>query len=469
MEGKGRRRFNAASVAVWAGPIVLLVVVAAFIFAGRSTQEQGTGTRVLVIGLDGLEWDILNPLFDQGKLPNLERMVREGTSGILMSRSITNSPVIWTTIATGKKRERHGITGFFSDEGTGGHTPWVSADRKVAALWNMMGMEDRTVCSLGWWVSWPAEEVNGVVVSAFAPYDPVAYHKRGVHAENPPEGLTYPESLVEEIAPYMVRADSVTHEDLARFVDVDNWNHVMFQFERVGQGVDYVLPWTYATDLSYVQIAEYLLNKRRYDLSMIYIQGTDTVGHRFWSFREESNVLHDTLVRYNLMLEEEATYRRYFGHTIDNYYIFTDELVGRLLALIDENTVVIVCSDHGFGPFLEPEAERWVGHTFAGNHRDDGTIIMWGPGIRKGKHLSDENPPYIWDVTPTILAIMGLPLAVDMDGSPITDAFDARFMQNFRPRFVATYDVNYKAGERPASVPMSAEYEERLRSLGYIQ
>jgi predicted AlkP superfamily phosphohydrolase/phosphomutase len=243
----------------------------------------------------------------------------------------------------------------------------------------------------------------------------------------------------------------------------------MFSLDRVKDGVDYVLPWTYATDLSYVQIAEHMMRGSRYDLAMVYIQGTDTCCHRFWSFRENSSVLHRTLVEYNLLPEEEETYRRYFSETIDRYYEFADELVGRLLACIDKDTVVVVCSDHGFGPWIDDGRERWIGHTFSGSHRNEGSIILWGPGIRRGKRLPDDSPPYIWDVAPTVLALMDLPLAADMPGSPITDSFDSRLRQRYRPDFVASYDVNYKAGERPEMVPMSAEYEERLRSLGYIQ
>jgi predicted AlkP superfamily phosphohydrolase/phosphomutase len=470
MENKKKRQFSIASIGVWLGPVLLIIVVLSLVYTGRSTGSERTGSRVFLIGLDGLEWDIARPLMDEGRMPNLKRLVDEGTAGILMSRPITNSPVIWTTIATGKKREDHGIVGFFTDgQGHEGRTPYTSADRKVAALWNITSMENRSVCALGWWASWPAEEVNGDIVSAFAPYDSRSLFARGVHPDEQVERLTYPPELVDEIKPEMVSIEDITREDMSRIVNIDDWEHPAFLDPRIGDAVDFVLPWTLATDESYVNIAEKLMTENSFDLSMIYIQGTDTMGHRFWSFREDSDRLHNTLERYNLYPEDEEKFREWFGDAIDNYYVLADEFLGRLLNLIDDNTVVIICSDHGFGSYIGAQEPEWIGHSFTGSHRDAGSIVLWGPGIRQGKWLDEENAPHIWDVAPTILAIMGLPLADDMAGQPIMDAFDARFMQDYRPDFVATYDVNYKAGEKPESVPMSEQYEERLRSLGYIQ
>ncbi len=466
------KQVGSTILSAWLVPVLVWGVLVGVLFAWRSGVFEPPRTKVLLIGIDGMEWDIVNPLMEEGRLPNIKRLVDEGTSGVLLSREKTLSPIIWTTIATGKKREEHGIDGFF-DPGrrgsNGERMPLTSADRKVPAIWNILGNLDRTVAVFGWWMTWPAEEVNGVMVSAFSAYDPKSAVRRGVHAGEQVERLTWPESLQNSIAPYMVSVDSVTHDDLARFVDVDDWSHRILNLEKVSDGVDYVLPWTYATDVSYVQVAERLLPADSYDLAMVYIQGTDTCCHRFWSFSEDSDVLHNTLVKYNLLPDEEETYRRYFGEAIERYYEFTDTLVGRLLDCIDNNTVVIVCSDHGFGPYVDQGTPRWSGHTFSGSHTVEGSIILWGPGIRQGRELGASSTPYIWDVAPTILAIMDLPLAQDMAGAPIMDALDARFLQEYSPEFVATYDVDYSAGERPEVVPVSAEYEERLRSLGYIQ
>ena len=471
MRPTGKKKVGSVFITVWLVPIIWGVLLGVLL-AWRNGVFEPPRPRVLLIGIDGLDWEILDPLIEEGRMPNIGRLVADGTGATLMSREKSLSPIIWTTIATGKKRESHGISGFYDEnrrDPEGLRIPLTSADRRVAALWNIMGMQDRTVACLGWWMSWPAEEVNGVQVSAFSSYDRKSTVRRGVHAGEDIERLTWPESLQASIEPYMISVDDVTHEDLDRFLDVEDWDHPMFDLERVDDGVDYVLPWTYATDLSYVQVAEQLFTDETYDLSMVYIQGTDTTCHRFWAFREQSRVLHRILTEYDLMPEEEETYRRYFQNTIDRYYEFADEMVGRLLECVDDNTVVVICSDHGFGPWVDTDVERWSGHTFSGQHRNEGVAIFHGPGIRRGIRLSEQASPYIWDITPTILTLLGLPVAQDMDGTPVMDVLDSKFMRDYNPEFVATYDIDYSAGERPEMVPVSAEYEERLRSLGYIQ
>ncbi|MFH1675473.1 MAG: alkaline phosphatase family protein [bacterium] len=466
-----RKRSAKIGLVVLSFCILIAVIVAVSLTVQKKEEtDSGNRTKVLFVGMDSMNWTVLNPLLEKGKLPNIGRLIDEGVSGPLMSRPITNSPIIWTTIATGKQREEHGITGFFSDgAGEKGSKPYTSADRKVAALWNIMGMRNRTVGCFGWWVTWPAEQVNGVMVSAFTAMNAGLPVSRGIDQNRIINNLTWPEEYFGEIKPLLVSKDSITHEDLAQFVNITDWNHPMFQYKAYAEGVNYVLPWTYSTDLSYVNMAEYCLEKKQLDLTMVYIQGTDSCSHRFWMCRDDVEGLHDNLVRYHLPAEMEKDFRAYFGETIDKYYEFADELIGRLLAQIDDNTVVILCSDHGFGTLEDPWPDGEKEFTLYGGHLDEGSIVIWGPGIRSGKKLKRERMPYIWDVTPTILVIMGLPLAQDMVGTPIWEAFDARFMQDFKAIAVETYDVNFKSGEKPKEIPMDSEYEERLRSLGYIQ
>jgi len=457
------------------GPILVLALLLGFTWVLRSGVLEPPKKKIMLIGVDCLDWDILNPLLERGQCPNLSRLIENGTSGILMSEGETISPVIWTSIATGQPREVHGVVNFFRMDGNKPvlagpemeRIPVTSADRKVPALWNILTMEEKDVACLGWWATWPAEEINGSMVSGFSTYSDKAYVSRGVHAGENVAHLTYPETLNENIQDLMIDVDTVTHEDLDRFLDVDNWNSPIFLKEEMNRGVEYTLPWSYATDTSYINISEYLLDRNEYDLVMTYIQGTDTCSHRFWEFREDQHALSSILHDYDLYPELEGDYRKYFSKALDNYYIYTDALIGRLLKYVDKNTVVILCSDHGFGTFTEET--RGPNTMFSGTHRLEGVVIMSGRGIRKGAKLNDDTPPTIFDITPTILALLELPLAEDMPGMPIFDAFDANLRSDYTPIYVKSYNVNFRAGEMPKTVPMDAEYEERLRSLGYIQ
>ena len=152
--------------------------------------------KVLVIGIDGMSWAVLNRLLPTGKLPNLSSFVAEGAHGRMQNLGETESPIIWTTIATGKLPEQHrifGFTGYFGRHWPvrGRELPWFtglprtarrallrtgmvyrgsvrSFMRKCKALWNMVSDAGRTVGMASWWASHPPEPVSGFNVSDLA-------------------------------------------------------------------------------------------------------------------------------------------------------------------------------------------------------------------------------------------------------------------------------------------------------------
>jgi predicted AlkP superfamily pyrophosphatase or phosphodiesterase len=76
------------------------------------SQSQAARPRVLLIGVNGMEWDILRPLMLQGKLPNLASIIQSGTYGKLRTVSAPNCPRVYTTMFTSTRPEEHGVTGF---------------------------------------------------------------------------------------------------------------------------------------------------------------------------------------------------------------------------------------------------------------------------------------------------------------------------------------------------------------------
>src|SRR5881628_3492824 len=91
--------------------LVLLLGAAAWNCARAGEKPR---TRVLLIGVDAGEWDVLGPLLDEGRCPNFARMRDQGSSGKLRSlEPLTKSPIIWASIATGKVPQKHGILDFF--------------------------------------------------------------------------------------------------------------------------------------------------------------------------------------------------------------------------------------------------------------------------------------------------------------------------------------------------------------------
>ena len=122
--------------------------------------------RVLLIGWDAADWQVIHPLLDAGLMPNLERLVNEGTMGNLASLSPMLSPILWTSIATGKRAYGHGVRGFVEPlPDRSGVRPVGTRTRNCKALWNILAQSERRSVVTGWQVSHPAEPVPGAMVS----------------------------------------------------------------------------------------------------------------------------------------------------------------------------------------------------------------------------------------------------------------------------------------------------------------
>jgi predicted AlkP superfamily phosphohydrolase/phosphomutase len=280
-------------------PAALLTVL---LFLGASAQ----GCRrqpprpvhpppLLVIGIDGGEWKVIHRLWDEGKLPNLKRIAGRGVATTLHT-AYNSSPVIWTTIATGVTPEVHGITDFVVATPRG-DVPVSSVLRKVPALWNMLTRAGQRVAVLGWWASWPAEKVNGVVVSDRALL----------------------EDLDARVSPpsYMPRFQ----QDL-RQADADPG---LFENDEA-QRRDRVM----------ARSAAHLV-RERYDLVLLYFRSTDIVSHNEWKYFEPDG--------FDPIDPRELAEHR---DRVPRVYEAVDQEIGRILAAAPPESNVLVLSDHGF-------------------------------------------------------------------------------------------------------------------------
>jgi len=106
------------------------------------------------------------------KLPSFSALRQQGAWGRLRSLKPLLSPVVWTTIATGRTPLDHHISDFTAlDRATGERVPVTSRMRTVKALWNIFSDQGRTAAVIGWWATWPAESIQGTIVS-----DRLCYH-----------------------------------------------------------------------------------------------------------------------------------------------------------------------------------------------------------------------------------------------------------------------------------------------------
>ncbi|MDE0895830.1 MAG: alkaline phosphatase family protein, partial [Planctomycetota bacterium] len=146
---------------------VLLASMALVALSGCNSDKRPLApvSPVVVIGIDGVDPGVLNELLAAGRVPSFQRFADDGTLGRLGTFAPTWSPVIWTTIATGQDANTHGVNDFLeADSGK----PYTSNTRRVPAIWNLASNAGRTVDCVGWWITWPAEPVNGRLVASYA-------------------------------------------------------------------------------------------------------------------------------------------------------------------------------------------------------------------------------------------------------------------------------------------------------------
>src|SRR4029077_19643270 len=122
--------------------------------------------RVLLIGWDAADWKIISPLLDEGKMPALAKLIEHGCMGNLTTLNPSLSPVLWTSIVTGKWAWKHGIRGFIEPvDVEPGVRPVTSTSRSCKALWNICHQAGMDTHAIGFWASHPAEPIRGVCVS----------------------------------------------------------------------------------------------------------------------------------------------------------------------------------------------------------------------------------------------------------------------------------------------------------------
>ncbi len=117
--------------------------------------------KILLIGWDAADRKIIDKLIDKGEMPALKSLKENGCYGNLLTLDPPFSPMLWTTIATGKLPDKHGILGFTEPMPSGaGIRPVASTSRKVKAIWNILTQEKLKTHVAGWWPSHPAETIK---------------------------------------------------------------------------------------------------------------------------------------------------------------------------------------------------------------------------------------------------------------------------------------------------------------------
>ncbi len=406
---------------------------------------QTQAAPLIVLGLDGLDMELVGPMMERGELPNLAR-IAAGARGSVEPLKPLLSPLLWTTMATGVGPEKHHILDFLERGPDGTMVPVTSASRRAPALWNMLSAAGRTVDVIGWWASFPAEPVRGVVVS-----DRVSAQLYGKGADSLRRpGVIFPTSRAGELEPRLVRDGDISDQDVLRFVHLlpieiaerrrrDESDDPVVQLVRL-----------LASTATYFNLAEHLQGEDRPDVMLLYVEGTDTIGHLFAPYHPPRSpwIEPDLFAIYQ--------------DAVATFYRDLDARIGKLLALRPGATVV-VCSDHGFlwGVDRPRELSNTHAATAAWWHRDVAVFWVSGPGARLGGHGEGS----LYNVAPTLLRLAGLPVGDDMPGHPLAWAIE----QDDAPRFAYARQIQPAAPRAGAiSSEESAEFQAKLQALGYL-
>jgi predicted AlkP superfamily phosphohydrolase/phosphomutase len=264
--------------------------------------------KLLVIGLDGASFNVLDPLIESGHLPNIAKLIAGGSRANLETTFPPITAVAWSSFMTGKNPGKHGIFEFVRRDHRSHREMAVNASfRRGLAIWDLLSDAGKQVIVHNFPCTYPPHAVNGLMIADFMT-------PRGCR------DFTNPESLLDEL-------------------EQKFGNYRLHLSQTYAEGnVDAVLDELF-DELEYkTKVTEYLMTQYPWDAFFQYFWGTDRIQHELWHIIDDQHPRHDT--------SEAAAYRdRVYG-----YFNRVDEIIGRLIELAGQDSLVLIASDHGFGP-----------------------------------------------------------------------------------------------------------------------
>jgi Type I phosphodiesterase / nucleotide pyrophosphatase len=384
--------------------------------------------RVIIVALDAASLDFITNATADGRLPNFGRILDAGSVMHLATLHPTSAEAVWAAVATGKLPQKNGVRsaglyrltggdalellpdyclahnlvrlGFLSEE------PHTSATLRTQPLWSILSMFHVPVGVVGWSLTSPAPAVRGYLVSD-------SYHRLALGSPHPDRGaVVYPQDVQLDAADALERAAVGSPEVVPASTDS--------RFKTAGQ-----------TDLAYDLIATSLSAKRPTQVTIVRYQSLDIIGHYFLRYALPSE--------FGDVSDDE---RRRLGLVLERHYGFIDEAVGRAMATLGPDDLLLVVSGFGMQPLgiAKRLLEKAIGDPDVSGTHDgapDGFLMAYGAPVARGR-LAVHG--WVVDVVPTVLYFLGLPIGRDMDGYARTDMFQRSFTDERPITFIPTYD-----------------------------
>jgi predicted AlkP superfamily phosphohydrolase/phosphomutase len=376
-------------------------------------QNQTVKPRphVVVVGVNGMEWDMLRPLILKGDLPNLEKVIKNGAYGKLRTVSAPNCPRVYSTIFTSTKPEEHGVTGFI----VGGITANTNM-LKEEPIWSILSKHNVTVGMANVPATFPVMPVNGYMVSGML--------TRGKNCE---DGVLCAPKLSEVEGGDAVYPASMKAELLQNVGDFYiDCERMPAAADLKGHESEVINQWLAKVQLirdEQTKLFDYLLTNHPTDFTFLGQSCEDRTGHWLYPITPFN-------VGYNPAIDSVRQ------DAFPNQYIAFDKVLGTILKHVDENTYLFIVSDHGIKPLREfeerdPHAHMdhekttpvIAKHDFADGDDVPGSFFAMGPGIKHDLRLMGFEAS-VYDVTPTILHIYGIEQPKQMRGHVLSEIFE---------------------------------------------
>lgn len=509
--------------------------------------------KILLIGIDGASWNVITPMIDSGLLPNLAKLIKEGTSGVLESIEPLISPAIWTSIASGKKPDKHGIKDFFV----------TSKEIQCKRIWDMAEESGLSVGVFDYMATWPPRPVNGFMIPGPFSHGPDTY---------PGQFRFIRELALEEktngsrgISKYIHYGIKGLKNGIGIPTLLSAACHVLADKIKIYEVLEKFYIQRKLRDKMYSNLFLSLFKKYSPDFTIYATNLTDAVQHSFWKYHEHAG--YENISAYELGMYKDI---------IPKAYIQVDHTIGRIIHLIDRDTTIVVVSDHGFRGVTEdylkhqkkyinysinikeivkelslsahakyfnlgrrsfirvndrgnidaimdqlreiivvgPESISWrlfdvslddylniniklndsleeledlekmevlfknkkmaftdiinITNRFSGDHDKEGVLIMSGRNIKACLKVRNAS---VLDITPTLLALLKLPVGRDMDGRVILEAIDERFLKESPVTSIDSWedkDYSPENNNTGQDSNMEERVKAKLSELGYL-
>jgi predicted AlkP superfamily phosphohydrolase/phosphomutase len=394
---------------IWYGVLTAIIFLAVAEAAQAQEPAATKKPRVIVVGVNGAEWDIIKPLVVRGEMPNLAWIISRGVSGKLRTISAPNCPKIYSIFETSRPPEENGITGFKVNGETA-----VSTLLKAPPLWSLLSDAGISVGLANVPATFPAQPVNGYLITGML--------TRGKGCE---DGMLCSPKLSEVQDGNAIFPKALEREITSTLGDIPiDCLRMPGEAELRGHEAKTVEHWLENVSQIRAQqqkLFDYLLTKHPTDFTFFVQSCEDRVGHWLYPILPHN-------AGYNPKIHSLRV------DAFPNQYRGFDKVLGTILKHVDAETTLIILSDHGIKPLREIESHDAhrdhagttpviAKHDYEDGDEVPGLFVAMGPEIKRGARVLGL-PMSVFDIAPTILHIYGVPAPSQMKGRVLTEIFE---------------------------------------------